>query len=143
LTPGGAPERIVQEIEWKRRELGSNFRELEQKVRDATDWRSWIQRNPLLMMGVGLGAGMVLARFFVAGAAASAAGSVMDRRNDYRYGYDDEDYQPSQRPGSKGALTGVAVKGAARFLAAAIPALREYNRARTRRLEDAPAQPEP
>jgi hypothetical protein len=137
MTPGGAQERIVQEIEWKRRELGTNFRELEQKVRDATDWRAWVRRNPMLMIGVGLGAGLVLSRMFVAGVAPAVRGS-MSRRNDS----DTRESGRRERSASTSTMAGLAVRGAARLLAVVIPAVREYNRARPPKLVEPPPLPQ-
>jgi len=41
------PDQIERHIESARTELGSNLQELEYKVKQATDWRTHFERNPM------------------------------------------------------------------------------------------------
>jgi hypothetical protein len=54
------PDQIMSHIESQRNELGRNLNELETRVRRTTDWRAQFDRNPMLMMGVALGGGLLL-----------------------------------------------------------------------------------
>jgi hypothetical protein len=58
---GETTDEIERYIERKREGLGSNFQELEQKVKSATDWREWFQNNPLALIGLAFGGGVLLA----------------------------------------------------------------------------------
>lgn len=57
-------EQIRREIEEKRKELGENLGTLEQKLKDATDWRKQFRGRPFSAMGAAFGAGLVLAALF-------------------------------------------------------------------------------
>ena len=52
---------IIKHIEEKREQLGENLAELEQKVRHATDWRTYFARKPFVMMGASAVGGLLLA----------------------------------------------------------------------------------
>jgi ElaB/YqjD/DUF883 family membrane-anchored ribosome-binding protein len=54
-------DQIEAHIENTREELGSNFQELEQKVKSATDWRRQFRDNPKMMLGTAFAGGIVLA----------------------------------------------------------------------------------
>jgi hypothetical protein len=54
------PDQIMNHIESQRDELGRNLNELESRVKRSTDWRAQFDRNPMLMMGVALGGGLLL-----------------------------------------------------------------------------------
>ena len=54
------PDQILNHIEAQRSELGANLSELETRVRRTTDWRTHFDNNPMLMMGVALGGGVLL-----------------------------------------------------------------------------------
>jgi len=58
---GETTDQIEQYIESKRADLGSNLQELEQKVKDAADWRQRFQANPWAFMGAAFGGGVLLA----------------------------------------------------------------------------------
>ena len=58
---GEATSQIEAHIEQTRAELGSNLHELEQKVKSVTDWRQQFERNPMLMLGLALAGGFLLA----------------------------------------------------------------------------------
>jgi len=54
------PDQIVNKIEEKRDELGRNLEELESKVKRNTDWHTYYDRNPMLVLGAALGGGLLL-----------------------------------------------------------------------------------
>jgi hypothetical protein len=54
------PDQIMNHIESQRDQLGRNLNELESRVKRTTDWRAQFDSNPMLMMGVALGGGLLL-----------------------------------------------------------------------------------
>jgi hypothetical protein len=58
---GETVNQIEAQIEQMRDDLGSNFEELERKVRTATDWKAHVKSNPGAMLGLAFGGGMLLA----------------------------------------------------------------------------------
>jgi len=52
---------IEQHIELTRYQLGNNLHELEDKVKQAADWRTYCDRNPMMMVGLAFGGGVLLA----------------------------------------------------------------------------------
>ena len=54
------PDQILGHIEAQRSELGRNLNELETRVRRGTDWKTYFDRNPMMMLGVALGGGLLL-----------------------------------------------------------------------------------
>ena len=58
---GQAANQIEAHIEDTRADLGDNLRELEQKVKSATDWKHHYRNNPMTMVGIAFGGGIMLA----------------------------------------------------------------------------------
>jgi len=58
---GETTNQIESYIETKRDDLGSNLAELENKVKSITDWREQFRSNPMTMVGVAFGGGVLLA----------------------------------------------------------------------------------
>ncbi len=58
---GEESNQIERQIEMERGQLGQNLNELQSKVEEVTDWRLQFQKRPMLMMGVALGGGLLLA----------------------------------------------------------------------------------
>lgn len=54
------PDQILGHIEAQRSELSRNLNELETRVRRGTDWRTYFDSNPLMMLGAALGGGLLL-----------------------------------------------------------------------------------
>ena len=54
-------EQIVKRIQEQRERLGDNLAQLETRMRDATDWRTYFARNPWLMAGASAVGGLLLA----------------------------------------------------------------------------------
>jgi hypothetical protein len=55
------PDQIEQHIASTRHELGNNLHELENKVKQAADWKTYYERNPMMMVGLAFGGGVLLA----------------------------------------------------------------------------------
>jgi len=58
---GQRAEQIEKEIEQERGALDRNLKELDNRVRDLTDWRRQFQKNPGPMLWAAFGAGFALA----------------------------------------------------------------------------------
>ena len=58
---GQTASQIETHIENKREDLGSNLRELEDKVKSVTDWQRQFKSRPLVFLGLAFGGGAVLA----------------------------------------------------------------------------------
>lgn len=58
---GETTRQIATHIENAREDLGSNLQELEQKVKSVTDWRQQFRNNPMMMVGLAFGGGVLLA----------------------------------------------------------------------------------
>jgi hypothetical protein len=58
---GQATSKIEAHIENTRADLGANLQELEQKVKSVTDWKQHFQTNPMTLLGVAFGGGILLA----------------------------------------------------------------------------------
>jgi ElaB/YqjD/DUF883 family membrane-anchored ribosome-binding protein len=58
-------EQIIKDIEDKREKLGENLAELEIRVRDATNWRTYFNRNPWAIMGAAAAAGFLMSAILV------------------------------------------------------------------------------
>jgi hypothetical protein len=56
-----ATEAIKQHIHTQREKLGENLQDLETQVRKAADWRTWVERKPLVALGVAFVGGFWLA----------------------------------------------------------------------------------
>ncbi|MES2223211.1 MAG: hypothetical protein V4587_19855, partial [Acidobacteriota bacterium] len=61
---GQTASQIENHIENKREDLGSNLRELENKVKSVTDWHHQFESHPLVFLGVAFGGGAVVASMF-------------------------------------------------------------------------------
>lgn len=55
-------DQIKRGIDSERNDLDRNVRELEQKVKTATDWRAQFQRKPMVGVGIAFGAGFLLSK---------------------------------------------------------------------------------
>jgi hypothetical protein len=58
---GEKSNQIERQIARERGQLGQNLDELQSRVEEATDWRLQFQKRPMLMMGVAIGGGLLLA----------------------------------------------------------------------------------
>jgi hypothetical protein len=55
------PDQIKREIEVQREALGVNLQRLENRFRTATNWHTWLNRRPLVALGIAFGGGLLLA----------------------------------------------------------------------------------
>jgi len=76
------PDEIMNHIDSQRQELGRNLNELESRVKGATDWRMQFDKNPMLMMGVALGGGLLLGTM-VGGKRSSSRSSYSSSSRNY------------------------------------------------------------
>jgi hypothetical protein len=58
---GQTTNQIESHLGQAREDLGANFRELEQKVNEITDWRYHFRNHPMTLVGVAFGGGILLA----------------------------------------------------------------------------------
>jgi hypothetical protein len=128
------PDQIMNHIDTQRQELGRNLNELETRVKGATDWRVQFDKNPMLMMGVALGGGLLLGTM------------VGGRRSSNRssYGSSSRNYTSStMRSAGTGAAayglsssgSGTGSGGSTSSSSTSSPALREQRRKATDTLE--------
>jgi hypothetical protein len=55
------PDQIERHIASTRSELGTHLQELEDKVKQAADWKTYYERSPMTMLGLAFGGGVLLA----------------------------------------------------------------------------------
>lgn len=58
-------EQIIKDIQDHRERLGDNLAELETRVREAADWRTYFSRNPWIMMGAAAAGGLLVSAMLV------------------------------------------------------------------------------
>ena len=125
---GEKSNQIEREIQAERGQLGQNLNDLQSKVQEVTDWRVQFQKRPMLMMGVAVGGGLLLA-------------SMTGRRTkrERYYAQDRENRGHEQQRGTelqknkaletfdtiKGAMIGVVANTFQDFLGRTIPGFRE------------------
>jgi ElaB/YqjD/DUF883 family membrane-anchored ribosome-binding protein len=51
---------IIDEIETSREKLGENLHDLESRMREAANWRTYYERHPYLFIGSAVGGGLLL-----------------------------------------------------------------------------------
>jgi len=124
---GQTTSQIEAHIEDTRADLGSNLQELEQKVKSVTDWRQHFRSNPMTMVGVAFGGGVLLAtmmggrkhrrgeRSFSTPMSGSHAGSE-HQKNKALETFDS----------IKGALIGVAATRFKDFVGEVVPGFQEH-----------------
>ncbi len=126
---GEKSNQIEREIQAERGQLGQNLNELQSKVEEVTDWRAQFQKRPMLMMGVAVGGGLLLA---------SMTGGRSGSRRSYREDRHDRDGAEQGRGTEfqkkkaleafdtiKGAMIGVAANTFQDLLGQLIPGFKE------------------
>jgi hypothetical protein len=58
------PREIKSHIVTTRRELGDNLQELEDRVKQATQWRTYVNRYPFAMVAIAFGGGVAASAMF-------------------------------------------------------------------------------
>lgn len=119
---GENTNQIEHEIEAQRSELGKNLQELETKAKAVTDWRTHFEKNPMAMIGVAFGGGLLLA---------TMVGGRRRSRNQ-QAGVHDSIHQGERTQVTetwehiKGALAGVASTKVVEFLNDIVPGFQDH-----------------
>jgi hypothetical protein len=123
---GETTDQIAAYIDDTRDDLGSNLRELEQKVKSATDWKEQFQKSPLTMVGVAFGGGMLLASMVGGKSRRRQGASRIAAGPEAHGGTDHQKYKALETwDNIKGALIGVAATRFKDFVADVIPGFQE------------------
>ena len=124
---GQTTHQIEAHIEDTREDLGSNLHELEQKVKSVTDWKQYFQTNPMTMLGVAFGGGILLATML--GGRKNRRG---DRFSSHAIGSESHTGTDHQKHKAletwdniKGALIGVAATRFKDFVGEVVPGFHE------------------
>lgn len=56
---------IVNDLLKERERLGDNIAELERKIKQRVSWRGYFAKRPWATLGIALGGGFLVSRFFV------------------------------------------------------------------------------
>ena len=131
-----AADTIEAHIDRTRARLGSNLRELEEKVEAVTDWREHFRARPHVFLGGAFVGGALLAAAFHSGSDGSGSSQVG------QFGV-----EPTGRVNAhgealelwddiKGALIGVATAQLTRYIGDVIPGFAEHYQRRSRRGEE-------
>jgi len=127
------PDQIMNHIDTQRQELGRNLNELESRVKGATDWRMQFDKNPMLMMGVALGGGLLLGTM--------VGGKRSSNRSSYNSGSRNYTSTTMRSAGAGATAYGLSSSGsgsgsgASTSSSSTSPALREQKRKATDTLE--------
>jgi len=123
---GETTDQIAAHIENTRDELGSNLRELEQKVKSVTDWKQHFQKSPLTMVGVAFGGGILLASMIGGKRRPRQGASFLAAGSEPHAGTDHQKYKAMETwDNIKGAIIGVAATRFKDFVAEVIPGFHE------------------
>jgi hypothetical protein len=125
---GEESNQIERRIATERGQLGQNLNELQSRVEEATDWRLQFQKRPMLMMGVALGGGLLLAA--VTGRRSGSRGHYPEHPGDigqeHRRGTELQKNKALETFDTiKGAMIGVAANTFKDFLGQLIPGFHE------------------
>ncbi|HVT38506.1 MAG TPA: hypothetical protein VHE78_05660 [Gemmatimonadaceae bacterium] len=114
---------LEREIAAEQNALGENLAKLEHQAKELLDLRSYVRKNPLAMMGVAFGGGVLLAA--MAGSSKSRSGA---RRGWLHESNGDEDPPPPRDTWEvfKGALLGAAAAQVTSYVAEVLPDFREH-----------------
>jgi alpha-acetolactate decarboxylase len=125
---GETTNQIEAHIESTRDNLGSNLHELERKVKLITDWKQHFQTNPMTMLGVAFGGGILLATMM--GGRRSRRSERSLAASEPRAGTDHQKHKAMETwDNIKGALIGVAATRFKDFVGEVIPGFHEqFNR---------------
>jgi hypothetical protein len=125
---GEKSNQIERQIASERGQLGQNLNELQSRVENATDWRLQFQKRPMLLMGVALGGGVLLAA--VSGRRSRSRGQYPEHRADigqeHRRGTELQKNKALETFDTiKGAMIGVAANTFKDLLGQLIPGFHE------------------
>ena len=115
---------LQRQLASEREQLNDNLRVLETKAREMTDWRSQFQKQPLLMLGLAFGGGMILSNL-VGGRRAAPAVDPTDGRGRQAW----TPRPPATANGSwhrvRDTLSAVATGAAVELLQGVVPGFKE------------------
>jgi hypothetical protein len=115
---------IIDEIETSRDRLGENLNDLESRMREAANWRTYYERHPYMFIGTAVGGGLLLSGI-LRGGKGSNGGTV---RHEVRH----EGIPREKGPASeiidqvKSALVVYGTAKAKEVLGEVLPGFREY-----------------
>jgi hypothetical protein len=123
---GKTANQIETHIERTRDNLGSNIQELEQKVKSVTDWKHHFQNNPMTMIGVAFGGGVLLATM-LGGTQRRRSNPSPERMTEAPHARVDRQKHKAQETWDniKGALIGVAATRFKDFVGEIVPGFSE------------------
>ncbi len=143
---GEKSDQIERQIELERADLGDNINELQSRVQEVTDWRLQFQKKPMLMMGLALGGGLLLAS--VTGKRSKSGRHYAEDRGEEGYRYRRGTQLQKNKALEtfdtiKGAMIGVAANTFKDWLGEAIPGFKEQFQKTTQEKRSAvvPADP--
>ena len=120
-------DKIASHIQRTREDLSSNINELENKVKSVTDWKQQFQANPMLLMGIAFGGGMILAGLF-SGAQTRRNGAEQAEAHTYRDSSDAVGNSPVWKTWetTKMALVGLAANRLKEVVDEIIPGFKDH-----------------
>jgi hypothetical protein len=119
---GTTTNQIENHIEHTREDLGANLQELENKVKSVTDWRRQFENNPMTMIGVAFGGGVLLGAMMN-----GAKRNRYTRRSSGPRAADRESNKTLQTwDNIKGALIGVAATRVKDFIGELVPDFHQH-----------------
>ncbi len=126
---GETTNQITSYIESQRGDLGSNLQELERKVKSVTDWRQQFQNNPMTMLAVAFGGGVLLASMVSGKKRRYTNLTPREREREPHAGTDQMAHKALETwDNIKGALIGVAATRFKDFVGEVIPGFQEQFR---------------
>ena len=125
---GKTANEIETHIDRTRDDLGSNIQELENKVKSLTDWKHHFKNNPMTMIGVAFGGGVLLAAVLGGEKGHPRSSSSEKTGQRLRGGEGDRKKHDALETWDsiKGALIGVAATRVKDFVGEVVPGFNEH-----------------
>jgi hypothetical protein len=134
---GQTAHQIEAHIDDTRENLGSNLHELEQKVKSVTDWKQHFRTNPMTMVGVAFGGGILIATML--GGRRNRRGQALSSHAISAEPHAAADHQKHKAleawENVKGALIGVAATHFTDFVGEIVPGFHEQFQHMTEKTE--------
>jgi hypothetical protein len=138
---GETSDQIERHIQETRNDLGDNFSELQDKVKTAVDWRAQFEERPGTMLALAFGGGIILSALLPSGRRSRSTydqGSQPAPNRDLTPSLQSATPLAGRRTETRqtvealaGALVGVAVNRASRFIDSLLPGFeREFSSAK-------------
>lgn len=139
---GQTTHQIEAHIEDTRQDLGSNLNELERKVKSVTDWKEHFKTNPMTLLGVAFGGGVLLATM-LGGRNHRSGENGFSRRAGSMEPHAGAGHQKSRAletwDNIKGALIGVAATRFKDFVGEVVPGFHEQFQKTEDKVKNSPA----